>query len=362
MKLWVALLVFSIFLFTACQDNQLTGSVVNGLGCLDLQKGIYDNPHCNLNCKTSQGCQAVQIEGKTCYQCKDTVAVTQYVSCWNGGILTQLDTNKTKFLLNQTNSSLQKFCVDDCPPGMVCGAGCACVKAPPPKITCDQIKQRTNGQPLTASKNCDRQCLPQLCKAYTIAKYGLTCYGCIPEDCPPPTLRLANCQIQCSGQCIPKLQVGSAACYACEPSDETDRTPKTPPIVEQPSGETTTPTRGQTSVDCNQYCADQGMSPNLPDYSSYLRNYLQPYTCVNGARISIRSKSYLNCKCYPNQPEVSIDSTPLICKGTPCGDVACGQSSQCSCGERCTRTVHCDWGGWNIGSQSATPIAGAKAG
>ncbi len=140
------LLVLSILLLAACQENQLTGSGINSRSCLELGKGLYDNAKCNLNCKTSERCQAVIASGRTCYQCNDKMAVTQYVSCWNGSILTQLDMNKTQFLLNQTNSGLQTFCMDDCSQGMVCNAACKCAKAPPPKSTCTTFKHKTNGQ------------------------------------------------------------------------------------------------------------------------------------------------------------------------------------------------------------------------
>ena len=174
---------------------------------------------------------------------------------------------------------------------------------------------------------------------------------------------------------MPRMQVGNAACYTCERYIETPSTERvvTQPNWRGPAPQDDTSTTGVTTggdqervttpqpVDCNQYCSGQGMAASQPDYSSYIRSYLESYSCVSGARISIKTRSYGNCKCYPSQPDISVDTTPPVCRGTPCGDVACGQSAQCSCGENCVRTVHCDWGGWQIGPASAVPIVGAKA-
>ncbi len=72
MERWGMLLaVLSVFLLMACDGNQLTGSVVNTGACSELGKGLYDNDRCNLNCKIADDCQAVQVEGRVCYRCKD---------------------------------------------------------------------------------------------------------------------------------------------------------------------------------------------------------------------------------------------------------------------------------------------------
>src|SRR3989344_4731435 len=368
MRIFWVLLIVSVFLLSACEENQLTGSVVNEGACIDTHEGLYDNPSCNLNCKAGQSCQSTLVEGKSCYECHDLVQ-TQDISCWNGAILaaSTTPTNKTRFALNQTNATgIQPFCVDDCPPDMICNPTCKCVKAPPPKITCDKVKQKANGQPLFANKNCDGKCPPQLCKAYNIpgTQPALICYACVQPECPPPTRRLRDCQITCGRgyQCVPRLAVGGQACYSCDPFSDTPQEKIDTQLDSEKltQEDTTVETSGarEQAVDCNSYCAKQSMSPSLPDYSSYLRSYLTPYSCVSSARIGIRTTSYANCKCSPNQPEVTLDRTPPICKGTPCGDVPCGQSKDCSCGERCTTHVSCDWGGWQIGAQSATPIVG----
>ena len=374
-----------LLLLVSCEEGQITGGSVadfekalTDLKCPEIRNGLYEQSDCNGACKA---CKKVETSLKTCYECVNaSLEETQYISCWNGGVFSTFDTssNRTRFPFNHSNltSSTNVFCVDDCPPDHVCDPlWCQCVKQPDPKnITCDKIKQKANNQPLSSRPNCDGRCPPNLCRAYNIAQFGLTCYACVQPECPPPTMRLQECMLTCSrgGQCMPRLQVGSAACYSCDPVTETPPTERvvTQPnwdkyhpedqVVTQPMGDqerVTTP----RPVDCNKYCQEQGMQLGPADYSAYIRSYLQSYSCVSGARISIRTRSYQNCQCYPQQPEITVDTTTPICKGTPCGDVACGQSTQCSCGERCTRTVSCDWGGWKIGATSAVPIVGAQA-
>ncbi|OGJ58928.1 hypothetical protein A2881_05360 [Candidatus Peribacteria bacterium RIFCSPHIGHO2_01_FULL_55_13] len=64
-----------------------------------------------------------------------------------------------------------------------------------------------------------------------------------------------------------------------------------------------------------------------------------------------------SCTCS-QQPTVTIDQTKPVCKGSVCGDVACGESTSCTEGDT-TYTVSCNWGGWkNIGENKFQPVIG----
>jgi hypothetical protein len=78
---------------------------------------------------------------------------------------------------------------------------------------------------------------------------------------------------------------------------------------------------------------------------------------VSGATVEIETTTAGSCTCS-TQPVVQVDSTPPVCKGTPCGDVVCGGSASCQQGEA-TVTVNCNWGGWqNVGENQFKPIVG----
>jgi len=160
---------------------------------------------------------------------------------------------------------------------------------------------------------------------------------CIRRKCP-----------QCPRVSIPDR-------YVTTPRDRvvTGPTP-TEPLV------TTGPQIDQV-VDCNQLCAQQGaFSTQQQDWSQHILSFLQGYRCVSGARITHSVLRGAGCVCYSTQPpQISVDQTPPVCRGTPCGDVPCDGSAQCSCGPDCTMTVNCRWQGWRLQSpQVAVPIFG----
>lgn len=110
----------------------------------------------------------------------------------------------------------------------------------------------------------------------------------------------------------------------------------TEPITEQPKS-------------CEEICNAKSMTTKKPDWSSYILNKLNSDgVCKKSASINYgQILSTGGCTCYSTQqPSISISSEQLICKGTICGDIQCGNSAQCSCGDNCVATVECKWGGW----------------
>ncbi len=112
---------------------------------------------------------------------------------------------------------------------------------------------------------------------------------------------------------------------------------------------------------CQEFCQNKGMTTQQTDNTAYIKNYLnQNGVCKTNADIrgggSI-SVTGTNCQCFdPNPPQISI-SGDAICQQTPCGPVACNTGKSCSCGQGCTMTVTCNWGGWNyIPGRGAVPI------
>ena len=119
-------------------------------------------------------------------------------------------------------------------------------------------------------------------------------------------------------------------------------------------------------LDCERECSQRGRSTSPTDFSSYILNYLNEYSCVSGATISMQGTLTLTgpagdqCSCYSTQsPSISINQERPICKGTVCGDVPCGESTSCQQGET-KYTVSCNWGGWRqVGENRFTPVIGA---
>jgi len=124
-------------------------------------------------------------------------------------------------------------------------------------------------------------------------------------------------------------------------------------------------------IDCSLECGKQNMIFGQPDYTSEVMGQLEQHGCVSGASISVAKGTISNpttgesCDCFakPANIEITVDPTPPTCMGTPCGDVGCGGSASCSCGENCIQTVYCNWGGWNVSNMgtSITPIIGGAA-
>lgn len=112
---------------------------------------------------------------------------------------------------------------------------------------------------------------------------------------------------------------------------------------------------------CQDFCQSKGMTTQQVDHTAYVQNYLnQNGVCKTRADIQGGGNIKVtgtNCQCFdPNPPQISI-SGDAICQQTPCGPVACNSAKSCSCGQGCTMTVTCNWGGWNyIPGRGAVPI------
>lgn len=157
------------------------------------------------------------------------------------------------------------------------------------------------------AEDCDRQCSGE-CQADSNG-----CYSCVVLQCPDGTYD--ECPSSCANGCDVAAQEGSTTCYVCKQS-------------------------------CEEVCAQYDKVGT--NWTSYMQSYLNEFSCVSGASASIATATIGDCVCS-NQPTVSIDQTPPVCTGTPCGDVTCGSSSSCQDGDT-TITVNCNWGGWeNIG-------------
>jgi len=135
-------------------------------------------------------------------------------------------------------------------------------------------------------------------------------------------------------------------------------------VSEQPQKYVTQPPSQQEQPKtCKQVCDARGMTSNQPDWTNYILGELNSQgVCKKRASINYGTiVTSGNCQCYPtSKPEISISQEHLICQGTVCGDVACGDSAECSCGENCRATVECSWGGWKQQGTQYIPTAGTQ--
>ncbi len=140
------------------------------------------------------------------------------------------------------------------------------------------------------------------------------CYSCLVVQCPGGTSKdKGECQSSCDGTCEVAASQHGVDCWQCK-------------------------------LDCNQTCAQNGYNPGETDYTNQILAELNGYQCVSGAGISITTATIGDCFCTKD-PVIDVDTTPPVCRGTPCGDVECNGSATCSEGNT-TFTVTCNWGGW----------------
>ncbi|TSC78786.1 MAG: hypothetical protein G01um101425_945 [Candidatus Peregrinibacteria bacterium Gr01-1014_25] len=234
----------------------------------------------------------------------------------------------------------QKKAAEDCKSDTMesgaCGTGCSngrCVKSyvRDDGVACYRCELKSDGeedQPVCSSgKTRDRDACEEACQEEggTCTADDSGCYGCVVVRCPSGTYT-NECPSSCASGCDTVGQEAGVTCYACKKS-------------------------------CTDVCSQQGYAQVGTNWSSYLQSYLSEYSCVSGASVKVTTATIGSCTCS-NQPEVTVNMTPPICKGTPCGDVACGQSASCQQGES-TLTVRCNWGGWqNIGENKFQPVLG----
>lgn len=168
---------------------------------------------------------------------------------------------------------------------------------------------------------CESQCASQ--GGSCIEKDG--CYSCVVVNCPSGTFK-DECPSSCSSGCDVAGSQNGVTCYQCKQS-------------------------------CEDVCAQHGYGGPNTDHSSAILSELNGYSCVSGANISIQTATIGSCQCI-GEYSLSVNQTPPVCSGTPCGDVTCGSSATCAEGDT-TVTVNCNWGGWEqIGKQQFRPKLG----
>ncbi|PIN76310.1 hypothetical protein COV18_00145 [Candidatus Woesearchaeota archaeon CG10_big_fil_rev_8_21_14_0_10_37_12] len=122
-------------------------------------------------------------------------------------------------------------------------------------------------------------------------------------------------------------------------------------------------------LSCASVCSERGLLTSQPDHSAAILSQLNSFMCVNGARVTPQSSVRVtgsnveggSCTCYSSQaPSVEAIPGPVYCN-TPCGNVACGSTAQCSCGTNCVLTVSCDWLGWQKSGDTFVPNMGAES-
>jgi hypothetical protein len=191
-------------------------------------------------------------------------------------------------------------------------------------------------------------------------------YAPVVEQCPEGTSdSLEACNLECgNGSCYVQETAGASECYACQScgSDYFDYdtclgscagTCEVNPATVQGDFfcyQCVLP------VVCADVCASYGYFEGT-DHTAYVQSYLEEYSCVSGASISLSTATINECSCSL-QPTIVIDQTVPVCEGSPCGDVLCGETSGCTIGET-TYTVSCNWGGWlNVDENLFVPIVG----
>lgn len=167
---------------------------------------------------------------------------------------------------------------------------------------------------------CEDVCGP---KGGTCKEESNGCFRCLVAQCPSGTYT-NECPSDCSSGCDLVGQDGSTKCYKCAQS-------------------------------CAEICAKHDYAQVGTNWNAYIQSQLNPHTCVSGATVSTESATVGSCSCS-NQPTVTIDQSPLVCRGTACGDIVCGSSASCLQGDA-TVTINCKWGGWeNIGENRFQPV------
>ena len=251
----------------------------------------------------------------------------------------------------------------------------------------ESVVQEQCDSPSKTESACRSSCDGTCVKSYT-RNDGVKCYDCLVEDPPQcPTGSVSSCS-ECSGNTT--CEALSDSCFTCEPIVDDGPTCPSGTTSDSSTCESQCSSQGGTCVEengcyscvvincpsgtyknecpsscangcdvvgeqsgvkcyqCKQSCEDvcSGLGLDIAqDYTSYILGELNGYTCVSGANISVQQASSGDCECL-SVPSITVDTTPPVCAGTPCGDVACGSQASCSGGENTTITVTCSWGGW----------------
>jgi len=205
----------------------------------------------------------------------------------------------------------------DCPSATECSSSGDC-------FTCEPIVDTRSSCPsgtATNESDCSSQCPSDgLC----IEEDG--CFSCVVVNCPSGTTKGA-CPESCSNGCEIAGEQHGVQCYQCK-------------------------------QDCETACSSNGYGPENTDHSDAILSELNGYNCVSGASISIQTATIGECNCVGDY-SLTVDTTPPVCAGTPCGDIECGGSASCPGGPNETITVNCNWGGWEkIQKHQFRPVVG----
>ncbi|MBT4119518.1 MAG: hypothetical protein HOG89_02985 [Candidatus Peribacter sp.] len=270
--------------------------------CWGCKADQCDSPlvdHAGATALESDGyeCSPVRKDsGLTCYDCKEVESDPPPPQC---------------------DAGLVSDC-GQCPSGTECGArnsnGCHICN---PVDTGPSCPSGT-----TASQSdCESQCPSD---GICIGEDG--CYSCVVVNCPSGTTR-DECPSSCSNGCDVAGEQHGVKCYQCK-------------------------------QDCETACSSNGYGPESTDHSDAILSELNGYSCVSGASISIQTATIGECNCI-GEYSLSVDTTPPVCAGTPCGDVECGGSASCPGGPNETITVNCNWGGWEkLQKHQFRPVVG----
>jgi hypothetical protein len=158
-------------------------------------------------------------------------------------------------------------------------------------------------------------------------------------------MTLSSCEDICEedgGTCVQSYVTDRGLmCYVCR--EQTPSSPSSRISTPPPPQVSSSSSSAVMEKSCAEICAENEYDYSV-DYSSYILGVLNQYTCVSSATVRTFTATISQCPCT-KRPEVSVDTTPSICRGTRCGDVVCGSSASCTEGNT-TYTVSCNWSGW----------------
>lgn len=241
----------------------------------------------------------------------------------------------------------------------VCDGECVRVQAFPNGLSCykcdvkEEVVKEQCDAPTATESACKSSCDGTCTKSYT-RKDGVKCFECVEDKveeepkCPSGTTADAGaCESQCAsrgGTCVQ-----SNGCYSCQVLNCPNGTFKNECPSSCPNGCDVAGEQGGTTCyackqSCEDLCAQNGYGPESTDHSNAILSELNGYSCVSGANITIQTAKVGSCNCI-GEYSLSVNTTPPVCSGTPCGDVSCGGSTSCQDGDT-TITVNCNWGGW----------------
>ena len=208
----------------------------------------------------------------------------------------------------------------------------------------------------------DSDCKPGMecnkCKCTEKRKRTVFCGDFIVDRPTEQCEKDADCLESMLGQkCIRCRCYGERITYTKPPGEEK----KTVPPPEHP------PQAAEPQKSCRDRCAGRGLSDQPTDFSQYIMQTLQQYSCVSGVQIVAKGTLTLSgpdwtCKCYSkDNPEIRVDQKPPVCE-SPCGRVECGKTATCPCPGKpnCTITASCSWKGWQWQRDRAVPNVGAQ--